>query len=243
MSRDVSSESVYDLTDLCRRRWWIPIPGLLLLRGAGAEVYEIPLCYADGVFHDVVIHKTTLNGPDGRIVGVASVLLDVTELNKSEDKSTMLLELTQAAIAETEVLYHLSSSLIVFDDLAGLLRAVVDGVADMLLANQVMLTTVDLEQRKVIHFVKGGIGASGTAPGVSFDELWNGLSGAVLRSLKPILSTKSVPDPRESPEIQRQFGAERIGSVVVVPLRYQERTLGTLAAVNRMEDPDFTQKM
>ncbi|GEM_PF-252353 len=215
---------------------------LLLLRAAGSDVYETPLCYADGIFHDVIVHKTTLTGPDGRIDGVVSVLLDVTDLNKAEEKSTMLLELTQAAIAETEVLYHLSSSLIAFDDLTGLLRAVVDGVADMLLANQVMLTTVDLEQRKVIHFVKGGVGAAGVAPEMSFDELWNGLSGAALRSLQPILSTKSTPDPRESPEIQRQLGEASIGSVVVVPLRYQERTLGTLAAVNRLEDPDFTKK-
>ncbi len=215
---------------------------LLLLRAAGSDVYETALCYADGIFHDVVIHKTTLAASDGRIDGVVSVLLDVTDFNKSEEKSTMLLELTQAAIAETEVLYHLSSSLIAFDDLTGLLRAVVDGVADMLLANQVILTTVDLEQRKVIHFVKGGVGVAGVAPEMSFDELWNGLSGAALRSLKPILSTKSTPDPRESPEIQRQLGEASIGSVVVVPLRYQERTLGTLAAVNRLEDPDFTKK-
>lgn len=243
-SARIIGSNVYDLAALISPEWAdIDLPkDLALLLEPGTETYKMSVRYADGAFHDVVIHKTSLMGPDGAVGGVASAVVDVTEARKMEEKSTMLLELTQAAIAETDVLYQLSSSLIAFEDLGSLLQAVVNGVADMLLADRVLLATVDLEQRRVIHYVKGGVGAGNVALDVTFDELWNGLSGWVMRELEPALSPKGVPDPRESPDIQRRRQEESVGAIVVVPLCYQNRTLGTLTAVNRLVDADFTQK-
>ena len=189
-----------------------------------------------------MVYKKTLLDADDRISGVVSVIVDLTETKKLEEKSNMLLELTQAAIAETEVLYQLSSSLIAFEDLESLLQAVVDGVADMLMANRVLLTTVDLEQREVVQFVKGGIGAANVSDDIDFEEVWDGLGGWVLRELEPVLSLKGDPDPRESLALQQRRQAQGIGAIVVVPLRYQNRTLGTLTAINRIEDADFSQK-
>ena len=240
----IIGSTVYDLADEIPPEWAaVDQPkDLALLLEPGTEAYEGSLRFADGSFRTVMIHKRTLFDADGRIAGVVSVLVDLTETKKLEERSKMLLELTQAAIAETEVLYQLSSSLIAFGDLESLLQAVVDGVADMLMANRVLLTTVDFEQRKVIHFVKGGVGAANVSEDVGFEELWDGLSGWALRKLEPVLSPKGSPDQRESLAAQQRREEQRIGAIIVVPLRYQNRTLGTLTAVNRMDDADFSQK-
>ena len=116
----IIGSTVYDLADEIPPEWAaVDQPkDLALLLEPGTEAYEGSLRFADGSFRTVMIHKRTLFDADGRIAGVVSVLVDLTETKKLEERSKMLLELTQAAIAETEVLYQLSSSLIAFGDLA-----------------------------------------------------------------------------------------------------------------------------
>ncbi len=145
------------------------------------------------------------------------------------------------ALSKTEALYYISHSLITIERLPDLLQAVVDKVAEALPADRVMLTLFDLEKQQVPYFVKGGPGIEHLVT-VSFEELWEGLSGWVLRELKPALSPKGVPDPRESPDVQRRRAETNAGAVIVTPLRYREKTLGTMAAINRLDQPDFTQQ-
>jgi PAS domain S-box-containing protein len=185
---------------------------------------------------------------NGAIVGIVGAGLDVTQhkraeeaLRASEERHRELLHQTQAALAKTEALYRVGRSLIAFENLPGRLQAVVDSVAEALPANRVGLMTLDLEQRQVTYHAKGGPGARHCVDS-SFDQLWDGLTGWVLREMKPALSSKAGPDPRESPEVQRRRADTNCGAIIVVPLHYQNKVVGTMTIINCPDERDFTEE-
>ena len=156
---------------------------------------------------------------------------------KHHDQQTE--EVLQAALARTDVLHRLSHAVIHVEDLNEELQAVVDSVADALPTDLVLLYNFDLEQRHIVHAFKGGGGRERVAF-VAFEELMEGLSGWVLRENKPVLSPKGDLDPRESPAVQHRRRENDCGAIIVVPLRYRNQTIGTLTAINRSDQRDFT---
>jgi signal transduction histidine kinase/ActR/RegA family two-component response regulator len=152
-----------------------------------------------------------------------------------------LFEQTRASLMETQALYRTSRSLIAQKSLGDVLQTVVDEVVEALAADRATVITFDLEGNRVKDYVKGGPGADDVVR-VSFDELWNGLSGWALRELEPALSPKGDPDPREDGRARKRRRETNCGSIVVVPLIYRGRPLGTMTAINRPEQPDFTEK-
>ncbi|HEY1014215.1 MAG TPA: SpoIIE family protein phosphatase [Herpetosiphonaceae bacterium] len=168
------------------------------------------------------------------------VELRTTELAGSEARYRALLEQTQMALSETEALYGVTRSLIGFDSLTDVLQTVVDGVVDALGADAAALFTIDLIERRIGHSVAAGRFAE-RVTGISFDELLAGLTGWALRELKPALSPGTAPDPREDPTISERRRGSGTGSVIVVPLIYRDMPLGTLNAVNRLDQREFTQ--
>src|SRR3954447_13379142 len=145
-----------------------------------------------------------------------------------------------AALSKTEALYYISHSLITIEQLPELLQAVVDKIVEALPADRVMLTLFDLEKRLLSYYVKGGPGIENLFD-VSFEGLWAGLVGWAMRELKPALSPKGAPDPRESLPVQQRRAETNCGAIIVAPLRYREKTLGTITAINRPDQPNFTQ--
>lgn len=152
-----------------------------------------------------------------------------------------LFEQTRASLMETQALYRTSRSLIAQKSLDDVLQTVVDEVVEALAADRATVITFDLQGNRVKDYVKGGPGADHVVR-ASFDELWNGLSGWVLRELRPALSAKGDPDPRENGRARRRRRETNCGSIVVVPLIYRGRPLGTMTAINRPEQRDFTEK-
>jgi GAF domain-containing protein len=152
-----------------------------------------------------------------------------------------LLEEMQLSLAETEALYRVTSSVAAFQALSETLQTVVDSVAVALPADRVAMYIVDLEAKIVTSFVGGGPGGLLVDP-LNFEELWGGLSGWVLREHQPALSPKNQIDEREGPQAQKRRAAHESGSIIVVPMQYRGRILGTLTAVNRMDQPDFAQR-
>ncbi len=147
----------------------------------------------------------------------------------------------RATLDRTEILYRASRSLIALQSLPELLKDVVDIVAEALPADRVILVTVDLETRQVTQFVKGGAGADHIVQ-VSFEELWDGLSGWVLRERQPALSPKGDPDRRESLAVRRRRAESNSGSILVVPLSHGDELLGTMTAINCPDERDFGQQ-
>lgn len=152
-----------------------------------------------------------------------------------------LFEETQAALSETEALYRVARSVSAFESLPDTLQAVVDGVAEALPADRTALYVLDLSEQRVMHYAQGGPGAGQIDP-VEFDELWEGLSGWVLREGQSAFSPKDVPDPRESEQVRRLRLERNSGSIIVAPMQYRGRVLGTLTAINRLDQPDFTER-
>lgn len=147
----------------------------------------------------------------------------------------------RSSLRRLELLPRVSQTLIHSHDLDQMLQGLVADVAAALPADRVALMVMDLEERRVTHTVRAGPGAEQVVE-VSFDELMQGLTGWALRELEPALSPKDQPDPRESPEVQRRRAETGCGSILVMPLHYQGRKLGTLTAINRPDQRDFDEQ-
>ncbi|MCA9927726.1 MAG: PAS domain S-box protein, partial [Anaerolineales bacterium] len=149
-------------------------------------------------------------------------------------------ELNQNLI-KIETLSHASRSLIRAENLQAVLQIVVDNVTTALSANRASLILFNQAEKKVTHFVKGGSGADQVVA-VSYAELQEGLSGWVLNQRKPALSPKNVPDSRESEAVQQRRIKTNCGAIIVVPLVYQDKILGTVTAINQLDEPDFMEQ-
>jgi len=140
-------------------------------------------------------------------------------------------------LAETRALYKASRSL-TSDDL---FQDIVDAVAEALPADRVTLIVHDKKEQAITHFVIGGEGDEHIAL-IDYAEFVQGLSGWVIREGVPAISPKGMRDEREAPLVQRRRQETGAGSVLVVPIRFRERVFGTITAINRLDQADFTQR-
>ncbi len=176
------------------------------------------------------------------------ILSDITEsklaeksLRESEDRYRMLFEQSQETLAETVALYETSRILIASEDLPSVLQSLVDSTVHALPADRVSVITVDMEARAIRHFVMGGREPE-AVDGITFEELWAGLGGWVLRERMSAISPKDEIDLRESQAVQNRRQHDKAGSIVVVPILYQGQVRGVLTAIRDPEDVDFTDR-
>lgn len=123
------------------------------------------------------------------------------------------------------------------EGLRGFLQIVADGVQAELRADRVVLIT--FENEDVDHFIKAGPGADRVVE-VEYAELWNGLSGWVMRERATAYSPRGTDDPRESAEVRARRRATSCGDIIVAPLIHMGVILGTLTAINSPDDHSFT---
>ncbi len=142
-------------------------------------------------------------------------------------------------LSKTEALYDVNRSLITIGGESDALQTVTDKIAKALSANRVTLITVDLKAKQITRFMKSGPGADQVTT-ISFDEMWHGLSGWALRERKSTLSPKGTPDPRESVSVRQRRAETNCGDIIVVPLLYHDKALGTITAINHPNERDFT---
>jgi len=178
---------------------------------------------------------------DGNLVEVQSIGKEITEQKKAEEELERLYHQTKMSLTQTEALYNVSRSLTSLDSLTDLLKGVVEEVASALPADRVTLILFDKVSEQVTQFVMGGEGWDQVVE-VTFDELLLGLSGWVLQERKPALSPKNQPDPRESPEVQQRRIDTNCGAIIVVPVGHRGKIFGTMTAINRLDQPDFTEE-
>lgn len=184
----------------------------------------------------------TLNGRLHLVESFISIAEQVKveeQLRESEARYRQLFEETRQNLMEIEMLYAVSRPFLGVKPLSDFLREVVESIVDFLQVDRVVLITFDLEERKINDFVAGGPGVENVVE-TSFEELWSGLSGWVLREQKIAISPKGSPDPREDPEVQKRRVETNCGSIIVLPLVHQNKTLGTLTVIDRPEEADFS---
>ncbi len=185
----------------------------------------------------------TLDSRQVAAYGQTEVALGQTFANQAAVAiaNAQLFEQTQIALVEAEGLYQVSRALIGLEHLPDLLQIVADQVVDVLPATWVALVTLDMEAQQRKEIVISGPETNITSTN-SFEELMDGLTGWVVRERQPALSPKGKPDARESPAVQKNRAEGGFGAVIVVPLHYREKILGTMTAINRLDERDFTER-
>ncbi len=197
----------------------------------------VPLIVREKVVGMLAIDHTQPNYYSSEHIRVANAFADQVAITID---NTRLFDRTQSTLAETQMLYRIARTLIHAESLPVLLKSLVDSVAVFLPADSVALAIVDLKAQKIAQTARGGAGSEDIVE-IDFDELMDGISGWVLLESKPALSPKDTPDPRESEAVQIRRLETGCGSVIVVPLIYRDRVFGTITAMNRLDQADFTQ--
>lgn len=140
----------------------------------------------------------------------------------------------------TSALYEVTQSVINFSNLTDVLQSIVHTVSRTLSADRATLIIINHQEQRITHLVKAGPGAQNIIDNVPYSELMEGLSGWAIRELKPAVSPKDMPDPREGLQAQIRRRETNCGCIVVLPLHYQEEAFGTMTVINRPDQPNFT---
>jgi diguanylate cyclase (GGDEF)-like protein len=149
---------------------------------------------------------------------------------------------SQRSAARVAALYRVMEAINSEVGLDELLARLTDVVADTLEADRVALALLDVTHRTVRRVVSGGPGRHWVVADVTFDELWEGLTGWVMRNRRPALSLQDEDDARESMRVKERRRTTVTGSILVVPLFHRGAQLGTLTVMNQPGQPDFTRE-
>ena len=203
-----------------------------VMAGYSLDNLETELRLADGTTRYVLAAATPYSYQEQPVI--LMIWQDITRQKKREAERQVLYR-------RTESLYQVSRTLATFQSQPLLMQLdiITRSVAQALPAARVMLCTVDMQAQQVTHISKIGPGIEGISD-LSFDQLMCGLSGWAIKHLQPILSLKAKPDPRESQALQQERRDTGGGSIVVTPLLYRSEPLGTITAINLVDQRDFT---
>lgn len=156
-------------------------------------------------------------------------------------ENAQLFEKTERALTQTDALYRTTRSLIAFENLPELLQIVVDGLIETLSVTHAILITLDIEAKELTHYVTGGSGP-GHPPPATFDEVWEGAVGQIIRRKNPILAPKEVTFSDENATLQATRRKLNAGAMMATPLHYRNKILGAMVAFNPPEERDLTEQ-
>ena len=194
----------------------------------------------DGRLYSEEMTITPVKDEQGEIIRFVAIKNDISERKQAEKELNRLYQQTQVSLAQTQALYNVSRSLTSLENLGGLLQEVVNGIAAALPADRVILLLFDFEEQYISQMIVGGEGKN-LVDEVSYEEFMGGLTGWTIQKGQPVLSLKDQPDERENDLAQQRRLEKQSGSIIVVPISYQENILGTLTAINRLDQTDFVE--
>ncbi len=193
---------------------------------------------------------------DGEYVGTLTAIRNLDQPDFDDDDAALLqamanqvavaleqarLEESSAAAAnEVRALYQVAQALNKEGGVNELLGGLAESVANALPAHQVALFLTDVDERRITHRAAAGAGAQAAVEDLTFDAMWDGLAGWVLRNRRPVFLANGDRDHRESDEAHQRRTDAGCGSLLVVPMFHSGRRLGTLTAINRDDQRSFT---
>jgi signal transduction histidine kinase/ActR/RegA family two-component response regulator len=232
---------------------WIGIP--LIAGGEVIGVYSLDRCEPNSFTADDIRLAETLAATAAtaidRMRAFAQLKAELAERARAEralaEERTLLAQRVdeqthelRRALDRLQTLQSVTNSVITSDSLADALQHTVDQICAILSADRIMMLIFDWEHQAVEHLLSGGRGSE-MVISVSYEEYMGGLTGLAVRDRCPIISPNAPADPRESPESLKRRAETQCGAVAVVPLYYLEEVFGTLTAINRLDQPDFTE--
>ncbi len=216
-----------------------------------ASALLAPLRLGERVQLLLVIASDRPEGCDAEMQAVAEVLGEalLITLRNARLYTALQSEVTErqrlenrfwATLHKTETLYRISRTLNApyFSD--SVLLDVANQVSSALHADQVLLASLDLHNHRSQHFIVGGPGGTQVVP-LSYDELWEGLTGRVMRKGTPVLLSKADAQAQAAEHGLYWYKGFYAGAMAVAPLFAHSQVFGVLLAVNRPEQPDFAQ--
>ena len=156
-------------------------------------------------------------------------------------ENAQLYERVRTDLRRTQALHEISQAITASDSLAELLQTISHNILDAVDAQWVVTYTLDVPRQKVINAASVSTFATPLET-LGFDDLWNSLSGWVLREGKSTLSPKTEVGVRENATVTQQRIEQHIGSVIVTPLLFDGKQLGTISVLKHQDEADFTQE-
>jgi len=183
--------------------------------------YETRRLTKDGRCLDVVWRASVFSDPDGRPAGVLVILRDITHVKRIARNNEAMLRIS-LALPEYPELYEL------LDYVSGVIKELMETEGGVVIL---------LDEQRQELFLRGAAyddtATQQRAKEARFqvDEL---VAGEVVRTGKPIIMNDIADDSEIHIERDKKLGYHT-RNLLLVPLRSQERTIGTLCAINKKE--------
>jgi PAS domain S-box-containing protein len=167
----------------------------------------------------------------------------ILEREAAQEAREASLKVMRQALDRAEALYRIARSLVTSDGIPDMLVSVSESLATALQADRIVILTLDTEKGEMTSIAGGGPGFQNGQvafhEGSTYEELMEGLTGWVVKRTQPVISPKGKPDPRESIRVRQRREVARCGAIMMVPLYYLGRIMGTIAVINRPDESDF----
>ncbi len=160
------------------------------------------------------------------------------ELDIAKKTAETAAQRAQQALAETDGLFRAARAILGATEVAEICQKLTNHFTGLVQADRVLVFLVDHLQEKVLLSVHNGriIDDLDT----TYHELKSGISGQVFETGQPVLS-RSAEDGIEPPETAERRRRAGTGSVIVVPLKAKDLVIGTVTAINRIDQRQFEQ--
>lgn len=171
---------------------------------------------------------------------IEKLLLEVNqraeELAVAKARADAANQQLQTVLQETEGLFHAAQSILGATDPRDICQKLATQFNAIVQADRMYIFIVDHEKQEILVSVYAGSVDDDIL--TSYDELSSGISGMVFSSAKPVLSISADDgiEPEETRERRRRSGT---GSLIVAPLIDKGRVIGTVTAVNRINQRPF----
>lgn len=160
------------------------------------------------------------------------------ELAAAKEAAEYAAEQTRQALRETEGLFTAARAILGATNPADICQKLTQHLNSLLQADRVFIFLVDHGRREVTMRVFDGNVVDDMEN--TYEELNQGISGIVFRTGKPVLSL-GPDDGIEPPETAERRRRSGTGSLIVVPLLAKGKVIGTVTALNRVDQRQFTQ--